>query len=137
MLLLLFIIPVVIGIYWWLDRRRGSLAARFTPGKPARKQGFRRHIPAILFLLGLMIVMIALARPQAEVRLPRVEGTVILVMDVSASMGAKDAEPTRLEAAKTTAREFINSQPETVKIGIVSFSGSGFAVQTPTSDKNV
>ena len=84
-----------------------------------------------------MIVLIALARPQAEVRLPRVEGTVILVMDVSASMGAKDAEPTRLEAAKTTAREFVNSQPETVKIGIVSFSGSGFAVQTPTSDKNV
>jgi Ca-activated chloride channel family protein len=42
-----------------------------------------------------------------------------------------------MDSAKTTAREFVNSQPETVKIGIVSFSGSGLTVQTPTSDKNV
>jgi Ca-activated chloride channel homolog len=139
MLLLLLIVPIVIGLYLWLDRRRRSLAAQFTPVLPAKKgePGFRRHIPAVLFLLGLLISLVALARPQAEVKLPRVEGTVILVFDVSASMGAKDAEPTRMEAAKSTAREFVNSQPETVKIGIVSFSGNGFAVQAPTDDKNV
>jgi Ca-activated chloride channel family protein len=60
----------------------------------------------------------------------------MLVMDVSASMGAADAEPTRLEAAKAAAREFVLSQPETVQIGIVSFSGSGFTVQSPTNDTN-
>jgi Ca-activated chloride channel family protein len=65
-----------------------------------------------------------------------VEGTVILVFDVSASMGADDVDPTRMEAAKVVAREFVLSQPETVKIGIVSFSGNGFAVQTPTNDTN-
>jgi Ca-activated chloride channel family protein len=139
MLLLLLVIPVIVGLYLWLDRRRRSMAAKFGPGQPARnnRPGFRRHIPAVMFLLGLVIILIALARPQAEVRLPRVEGTVILVFDVSASMGAKDAEPTRIESAKVTAREFVNSQPETVKIGIVSFSGSGLTVQTPTSDKNI
>ena len=51
-------------------------------------------------------------------------------------MGATDVEPSRLEAAKTAAREFVLSQPETVQIGIVSFSGSGFTVQTPTNDTN-
>ena len=84
-----------------------------------------------------MIILVALARPQAEVKLPRVEGTVILVFDVSASMGAKDVEPSRMEAAKVAAREFVLSQPETIKIGIVSFSGSGFTVQTPTNDPNL
>jgi len=139
MLLFLLIIPVIVGMYLWLDRRRRSATARFGPMQPASNQGpaLRRHIPAGLFLLGLVIILIALARPHAEVKLPRVEGTVILVFDVSASMGAQDVEPSRMESSKTTAREFINSQPETVKIGIVSFSGSGFAVQTPTSDKNI
>ncbi len=83
-----------------------------------------------------MIILVALARPQAQISLPRVEGTVMLVFDVSASMGATDVEPTRLEAAKTAAREFVLSQPETVQIGIVSFSGSGFTVQAPTNDAN-
>jgi Ca-activated chloride channel family protein len=83
-----------------------------------------------------VIILVALARPHAQISLPRVEGTVMLVVDVSASMGATDAEPTRLEAAKTVAREFVLSQPETVQIGIVSFSGSGFTVQAPTNDAN-
>ena len=81
-------------------------------------------------------MLVALARPQAQVSLPRVEGTVMLVFDVSASMGATDVQPSRLEAAKAAAREFVLSQPSTVQIGIVSFSGSGFTVQTPTNDAN-
>jgi Ca-activated chloride channel family protein len=137
--MLLIILPVVTGVYLLLDRRRRAMAVGFIGLHSARKQGpgYRRHIPPALFLLSLMIILFALARPQAEVELPRIEGTVILVFDVSASMGAEDGEPTRIESAKTTAREFVNSQPETVKIGIVSFSGSGFAVQTPTNDKNI
>jgi Ca-activated chloride channel family protein len=87
-----------------------------------------------LFLISLAILLIALARPQAEVKTPRIEGTVILVFDVSASMGAKDVKPSRMEASKTAAREFVLSQPQTVKIGVVSFSGSGFTIQEPTND---
>lgn len=138
MLLSFLVVPVVIGVYLVLNRRRRSLAASLGIGQLAQKQvpGYRRHIPSTLFLLSLMIILVALARPQAEVKLPRVEGTVILVFDVSASMGADDVEPTRIESAKTVAREFVLSQPETVKIGIVSFSGSGFTVQTPTNDAN-
>ena len=139
MRLFLVLVPVIMLIYWRVQRRRqASLAGLSGLGasKPARKRvpGYRRHIPAALFLLGLVILLAALARPQAEVELPRLEGTVILVFDVSGSMAAADAPPTRLEAAKATAKEFVLSQPGTVQIGIVSFSGSGFTVQPPTND---
>jgi Ca-activated chloride channel family protein len=139
MLLFLLVVPALIGFYLLVDRHRRSRASQFNSLQPVRKQGpgLRRHLPPLLFLLSLLILLIALARPQAEVRLPRVEGTVILVFDVSASMGADDVDPTRMESAKAAAREFVLSQPETVRIGIVSFSGSGFAVQTPTNDANV
>ena len=139
MLFTLLVIPVIVALYLRLQRRQRVLATSFYSlgsGQKAAKQlpGFRRHLPSLFFLLSLAVILVALARPQAQISLPRIEGTVFLVFDVSASMGATDAEPTRLEAAKTSAREFVLSQPATVQIGIVSFSGSGFTVQTPTND---
>ena len=79
--------------------------------------------------------MIALARPQTVVSLPRVEGTVILAFDVSGSMAADDLKPTRMEAAKAAARDFVQRQPRSVLIGVVAFSDSGFSVQAPTNDQ--
>jgi Ca-activated chloride channel family protein len=70
-----------------------------------------------------------------SVTLPRVEETVILVFDVSGSMSATDMQPTRLEAAKNIAKDFVTHQPITVQIGIVSFSESGFTVQAPSNDQ--
>jgi Ca-activated chloride channel family protein len=67
--------------------------------------------------------------------LPRVEGTVILAFDVSGSMAADDLKPTRMEAAKTAARDFIEKQPGTVQVGVVAFSDNGFSVQPPTADQ--
>jgi Ca-activated chloride channel family protein len=141
MLATLLVIPLIVAVYLQIQKRRRPFSGSFqTLGgvKSTTKQGsgFRRHVPPLLFLLSLAIILVALARPQAQIRLPRIEGTVVLVMDVSASMGATDVEPSRLEAAKTAAREFVLSQPPTVKIGIVSFSGSGFTVQAPTTDSN-
>jgi Ca-activated chloride channel homolog len=103
-----------------------------TTGRPG---GFRRHIPAALYLAGLTILIVALARPQAVVSLPRLAGTVMLAFDVSGSMAADDLEPTRLEAAKAAARAFVERQPPTVQIGVVSFSEGGFATQPPTNDQ--
>jgi Ca-activated chloride channel family protein len=141
MLFTLLVIPVIVAVYLLLQRRQRALKTSFyslSGGQPVEKQtpGFRRHLPPLFFLLSLVIILIALARPQAQIDLPQVEGTVILVFDVSASMGATDVEPTRLEAAKLAAREFVLSQPTTVQIAIVSFSGSGFTVQAPTNDAN-
>jgi Ca-activated chloride channel family protein len=79
--------------------------------------------------------VISLARPQATLNLPRVEGTVILTFDVSGSMAADDLKPTRMEAAKTAAREFVGNQPASVLIGVVAFSDGGISVQAPTADR--
>jgi len=97
--------------------------------------GTRRHIPPAIFLLSLIILIIGLARPQMEVSLPRIVGTVILAFDVSGSMAADDLQPTRLEAAKAVVEDFIARQPTTVQIGVVAFSDNGFAVQPPTNDE--
>jgi Ca-activated chloride channel family protein len=80
--------------------------------------------------------LVALARPQAVVSLPRVEGTVILVFDVSGSMAADDLKPNRMEAAKAAAVSFVQRQPASVQVGIVAFSDGGLAVQAPTNDQN-
>ncbi len=141
MLVTLLIVPVIVSVYLRLQRRQRVLANRFYSlgaGQKVKEQtpGRRRHLPSLFSLLGLVVILVALARPQAQISLPRVEGTVILVFDVSASMGATDANPTRLGAAKAAAREFVLSQPATLQIGIVSFSASGFTVQAPTNDTN-
>ncbi len=67
--------------------------------------------------------------------LPEMEGIVMLAFDVSASMGADDLEPTRMDAAKTAAHAFVERQPSHIKIGVVAFSEGGLVVQTPTDDR--
>ncbi|HTP08538.1 MAG TPA: VWA domain-containing protein [Anaerolineae bacterium] len=135
MFVLLILIPLFVVLYLRLQRRRRRVAATYGRlGLVSGTPGARRHIPIILFLIGLTILIVALARPQTVVSLPRIEGTVILAFDVSGSMAADDFQPTRMEAAKAAARDFIAQQPPDVQIGVVSFSESGFSVQAPTND---
>lgn len=140
-LLSLLSIPVLVGFYLLLQRRRRRIAADYSSlglvqSQKSRSVGLRRHIPAIVLLAGLSTLMVTSARPQTLVSLPRIEGTVILAFDVSGSMAATDLQPTRMEAAKAAAREFVQKQPSTVAIGTVAFSDSGFSVQPPTNDKD-
>jgi Ca-activated chloride channel family protein len=136
---LILIIPLA-ALYLRLQQRRRRLTAKFggllagaeQAGRPA---DWQRHLPPALFLVGFACLLLAMARPQAVVSLPRVEGTVILAFDVSASMAADDLAPTRMEAAKTAARQFVEEQPDSVLLGVVAFSESGFAVQAPTADR--
>jgi Ca-activated chloride channel family protein len=87
-------------------------------------------------LVALSVLIVAMARPQATVSLPRLEGSVILAFDVSGSMAADDLKPTRLEAAKAAARKFVENQPTSVQVGVVTFSDGGFTTQPPTDDKD-
>jgi Ca-activated chloride channel family protein len=143
MLWFLLGIPLVIAFYVRTLQRRRQLAVRFSnfglaqqaAGGSGRKAGVRRHIPAILFLIGLIILLVATARPQMIVSLPKMEGIVILAFDASGSMAAEDISPNRMEAAKEVAHEFVERQPPSVQIGVVAFSDSGFSVQPPTSDE--
>ena len=140
MLWLLLLIPALVVLYILAQRRRQRYALRYASlslVKEAlgRGPGFRRHIPPALFLSGLAVMIVALARPYTLVTLPSQEGTVILTMDVSGSMRADDLKPNRIEAAKSAARSFVEKQPSGVRVGIVSFSDNAFLVQAPTDDK--
>ena len=142
MLVSLILIPLFVALFVWLQRRRNKIASKygslgFMQGTSGVRAGTRRYIPPILFLAGLAILLVALARPQMVVSLPRVEGTVILAFDVSGSMAADDLKPTRMDAAKTAAQDFVERMPPSVQIGVVAFSENGFAVQPPTYEKDL
>lgn len=141
MLVLLALVPVAVVAYRRALRRRKELTARHGAlalvQAGGRQPGARRHIPPALFLAGLTILIIALARPQTTVSLPRLEGTVVLAFDVSGSMAANDLQPTRMEAAKAAARAFVERPPSSVRIGVVAFSDGGLAVQPPTNDRDL
>jgi Ca-activated chloride channel homolog len=141
MLWLLLAIPALIAIYIIAQRRRQKYALRYASlslvkEAMGRGPGWRRHIPPMVFLLGLSVMIVALARPISIVTLPSNEGTIILTLDVSGSMAAQDAKPDRMAAAKDAARVFVEKQPAEVKVGIVSFSDNAFIVQAPTTDKD-
>ncbi len=140
-LLLLLLVPVLLIAYILLQRRRKKYAVRYASlslvrDAVGRGPGIRRHIPPALLLIALTILIVALARPQTTVTLPDQSGTVILTIDVSGSMAADDVKPSRMEAAKEAARAFIQKQPPSVQIGIVSFSDNAFTVQAPTNDQD-
>lgn len=138
MLLLLLLLPVAVVQYRRARRRRaaassgyGSLTMSQLSGRPL---GARVHIPPALFLVGLALLIVGMARPQATVLLPRVGGTVMIAFDVSGSMAADDVAPSRMEVAKELARTFVAGQPEGVKIGVTAFSEGGLTIQVPTDD---
>jgi Ca-activated chloride channel family protein len=136
----LILVPLLALIYVALDRRRARIAEQsgFTFAQDMNKQaGVRRHIPVLIFLLGITVLFVSLARPKATVSLPKYEGTVVLVFDVSGSMAADDAVPTRIEAAKSAAYAFVENQPASVRVGVVAFSDGGISVQTPSANREI
>ncbi len=144
MLALLLLIPLGAWLYLLVGARRrgrlagfGGLAVEPSAAAPARRTRLRRRVTAAFFVVGSTVMVIALARPQAVLSLPRLEGTVILAFDVSGSMAADDLKPTRMEAAKAAARAFIERQPASVQIGVVAFSDGGLSVQAPLASLKV
>jgi Ca-activated chloride channel family protein len=135
----LLLIPVLIGLYARAQQRRRTAALRFASAALAQNiwgnaPRFVRHVPALFFLVATAIMLIGAARPQTEATLPVHEGTIILAIDVSGSMQADDAKPTRMEAAKSAASSFADKQPPDIRIGVVSFTDNAFIVQAPTTD---
>ena len=140
MLWLLVAVPALVAAYLYVLRRQKKLALRYaslTMVKEAMdaRQSLRRHLPPLLFLLALITMIFAIARPAAIVTLPSHHETIILAIDVSGSMRAEDVKPNRLVAAQTAAKAFVREQPRTVRIGVVSFAGTAALVQTPTDNR--
>ncbi|NDZ12644.1 ABC transporter ATP-binding protein [Variovorax sp. WS11] len=132
--------PLLVLLYLWLLRRKKKLALRYASLSIVReamgvRQSVRRHIPPFLFLLALVAMLIAAARPMAVVVLPSNQQTIILAMDVSGSMRAADVQPNRLVAAQEAAKAFLKDLPRHVKVGIVAFAGSANVAQLPTTNR--
>jgi Ca-activated chloride channel family protein len=140
MLLWLLAVPVLISAYVVMLRRRKRGAVRYASLSLMREalgpgQQIRRHIPPLLFLLALIAAIIAIARPSAVITLPSQVQTIVLAMDVSLSMGAKDVDPNRLTAAQVAAKSFIEQHPPNARIAIVAFGATASLVQTPTQNQ--
>jgi Ca-activated chloride channel homolog len=109
-----------------------DLLDRVAPHRP----GWRRHVVAGLQLLGLAAGVVAIARPiERETVRTESEGRILVLFDVSLSMMATDVDPSRLEAAKQAARDFVEQVDPNVEVGLISFSGVVTNEVQPTLDR--
>jgi Ca-activated chloride channel family protein len=127
------------GLYVWLQQRRRHRAVRYTNidllrSVAPRRPGWRRHVPALATALALASLVVAFARPAQLTRIPKEAATVILVLDVSASMQATDVAPTRVEAAVSAANTFVQTLPPQLKVGLVTFDRQARVITSPTTD---
>ena len=139
MLWLLVLLPAIAFAYLALLRRRKKLVAHYpnvalVRSALGRRSALRRHLPPLLFFIGLAAALLAVARPTASLRLPYAYDTVILTLDISRSMAADDVKPNRLAATQEAVRGFIAGQPPHTRIGLVAFASTAAVVQTPTND---
>ncbi len=140
-----FLYPVVIAAavlvtaaaiagYVALHRRRVAALAAAGFGTLTGGGALRRHLPYALLLAALPILLVGMARPHADVAVPRVAGTVMLAFDISNSMSADDMAPTRLGAAQAAATSFVEGQPDSVDVGVLIFGEQALLTQEPTDD---
>ena len=139
---LLALLPVlaVAAVYVWRQFRRRQYAVRFTNVDllrtlAPRGLGWRRHAAAGAFLLCLVALGSAMARPSVDKKEPLERATVMLAIDVSLSMEADDVAPTRIEAAQEAAKQFVSELPPTYNLGLVSFAKSANVLVSPTKDR--
>ena len=138
LLLSLLAVPAAVGIYLLAERRRMRYAVRFTNldvlAGIVPRRAWRRYVPPVFFLLALTALCLGLARPHVKTSVLKDQATVILVIDVSGSMQAKDVKPTRLAAAQAAARAFIERAPKGLRIGLIAFAGEPQVAAPPTTD---
>jgi Ca-activated chloride channel family protein len=140
-LLILLVIPLLVAAYIFASRRKNRRGMRFTNTSmlevvvPKQSQ-WRRHVAVALSLLSLITLTAAFARPSTQVDVPRERATVVLVLDASLSMQATDVQPTRLDAAKQAATEFVEQLPDQYNVAVVSMAGASSILVPPTTAHN-
>lgn len=142
-LLLFVVIPLLIVFYVLRNKKQyASLSLPTLEWTKAIKPNYRtrfRFLPFVLRMIALSLLIIVMARPQihSNQRKVNIEGIdIVLALDVSGSMRARDLKPDRLEAAKLVAKTFIDGR-ENDRIGLVVFSGEAFTQCPLTTDHNV
>jgi Ca-activated chloride channel family protein len=140
---LLAILPVlaIAGVYVWRQLRRRAFAIRFTNVDLLRSIapkgiGPRRHVAAVAMLLSMLVMSLGMARPSVDTREPLERATVVLAIDVSLSMQATDVSPSRIEAAKSAAKDFVRQLPASFNVGLVAFAKSANVLVSPTKERS-
>jgi len=135
-------VPLLVAAYVRHERRRTTAAARFTnpallPNLVDARPGWRRHLPLALLFVALTAMIVGVARPQANVSVPREEATLMIAIDASLSMRATDVKPSRLIVAREAAKAFVPTVPKKFRIGLVSFSARPYVILPPTQDREL
>ncbi len=137
-LLVACIVPLLLIYYILVGRRRATLIVSTTQGPaPRTLRYFLRHVPIVLRLLAISAMVIALARPvvvhhESETTTEGVD--IVLAMDISGSMLARDFTPDRLSAAKRLATEFVAERTGD-RLSVVAFAGEAFTQCPLTADQ--
>jgi Ca-activated chloride channel homolog len=139
---LLAILPVLVlaAVYVWRQLRKRAFAMRFTNVDllrtlAPRGVGPRRHLAASAFLLSLLVLALGLARPSVDAKEPLERATVMLAIDVSLSMRSTDVNPTRIDAAKQAASDFVKQLPASFNVGLVAFAKSANVLVSPSKER--
>ncbi len=138
----LLLLVVALGVAYVLVLRwRKTATVRFTqvdlldkvaPQRPR----WRRHVVAVLMLVGLSLAVVATARPvERSTESTTSDGRILVLFDVSLSMMADDVDPDRFVAAQEAARDFVDEVDDGVEVGLVSFSGTVIVEVDPTLDR--
>ncbi len=139
---LLLIVAALVAAYLLAQRRRAAQTVRFTQIEmldqiAPRRPGWRRHAVAGVQLAALTIGVIGAAQPvERSVSRPKAAGKIIMLFDVSLSMGATDVDPNRLDAAKKAGIDFVDAVDPDVEVGVISFSGTVDVAVEPTTDRS-
>ena len=135
----LLVLPALVAL-WLFERRRRAATQRFVtaamlPNVAPVPPRWRRFVPVAFYVAALACLLLALARPQSALSVPRERAAVVLAMDASRSMLATDIPPTRLVAARRAAEAFLDRLPRRYQVGVVSFAGTGRVLNRPTTDR--
>lgn len=132
----LALIPLIGALYLLLagKQARTTLSARLRLVIP-KDAAWKRHGAVLLALMSLASLVIAWAMPTDFTKQPRDRASIVVTIDVSWSMEATDIEPNRLEAAKDSAQQFVQSLPERFNVALVTFAGTANVVVPPTVDR--
>ncbi len=137
LLLFLLAVPVAVALLVLLERYRSRRAtawapAALLPNMTTKPKQLHRHLPTALTLLGVALLLVGFARPKATYHVKAQEATLVLVLDVSGSMAANDAQPTRFAAAKAVIQRFIANVPKGYRLSLVTFSDHVAVSAAPT-----
>jgi Ca-activated chloride channel family protein len=139
MLLGLLVLALAVGLWTLAERRRARYTVRYTnldvlASVVSGGRWWLRYVPPAFVALGLAVLIVGIARPELTRTVLREKATVILVVDTSRSMQARDVTPTRLGAAQEALRTFLDEAPSDLRVGLVVFAGEAQVASPPTKD---